>query len=209
MEDENAKTLHLLQQWNGGDEGALGELVERDLPWIRKRVHDRLGEKLRERAETVDFVQDALVEVMRYGPRFELSDRQHFRNLLAKIVENVLRDKAKWWGAQRRAICRERPIPGNVTITLDPAAPTEQRPSMVASRNEKEAMLRLALELLDPEDREVLVLRQWRDKSFAEIAEELGLREDTARMRFTRALPRLAEKVRLLEEGELGSLLRE
>lgn len=207
MEDENLQTLQLLQRWNSGEEHALGELVERDLPWIRKRVHERLGEKLRDRAETVDYVQDALVELMRYGPKFELANRRHFRHLLAKIVENVMRDKAKWWAAQRRAMAKERPLPDGGTVTFEPAAPSEFRPSVVASRNEKESMLRLALELLDPGDREILVLRQWREKSFGEIAEELGIREDTARMRFTRALPRLAEKVRLLEDGDLDTLL--
>ena len=72
---------------------------------------------------------------------------------------------------------------------------------------EREAMLRLALELLEPEDREVLVLRQWQQRSFAEIGQELGIATDAARMRFQRTLPKLAQKMRLLRDRDLDSIL--
>ena len=65
----------------------------------------------------------------------------------------------------------------------------------------------LALELLEPDDRNVILWREYEDQPFAVIAERLGMAEDAARMRFARALPKLAKKLQGLRAGELGSLL--
>ena len=75
------------------------------------------------------------------------------------------------------------------------------RPSENAQKNERDSFVRLALEFLDPEDRKVILLRQWEEKSFPEIGEELGISADSARMRFTRALPRLGSRIVELRAG--------
>lgn len=205
MTEQN--TIELLQRWHGGDRDALADLLARDLPWIRERVTRRLGTALKGKAESDDLVQDAMIEVLRYAPRFEISSRELFRGLLAQIVENVLRGRANWFNAQRRELARERPLPGDTVVNLDPPRDRVGTPSVAAGGAEEEARLRLALELLEPEDREILVLRQWRDLSFAEIAKELGIAEDAARMRFNRTLPKLASKMSLLRDGNIESLL--
>ena len=61
--------------------------------------------------------------------------------------------------------------------------------------------MRLALELLEPEDRQVLLLRQWQELEFAAVGARMGLSEDAARMRFQRALPKLAKKLEALRSG--------
>jgi len=209
VSDAADRTIVLLQRYHEGDAEALGELIARELPWIRQRVEARLGPALRARVEPGDLVQEALLELCRYGPRFQLASRAHFRALVATIVENVLRGRAQWWNAQRRALAAERPLPEGTCVSVAPMARSTDRPSVAAGRAEGEAWLRLALELLDPEDRDVLVLRQFRGQSFAEVGAALGIQENTARMRFQRALPRLAEKVRLLQRGEVDALLGE
>ena len=75
MEPDEDLTGKLLERWHAGDGGALDELLVRDLPWIRRCVHRRLGQGLRQRAETEDFVQEAVLEVLRYGPRFVVGTR--------------------------------------------------------------------------------------------------------------------------------------
>ena len=206
-EDSNA-TIQLLGRWHAGASEALNELLERDLPWIRKKVHFRLGEGLRRKTESVDIVQDAMVEVLRYCPRFTMSSREQFRGLMAQIIENVLRGKHNWFEAQRRQLAREKPLPSDSVVNLDPPAEASvATPSLEASRSEREARVRIAIELLDADDREVLVLRQWKGMSFSEIGELLELSEDAARMRFHRTLPKLAMKMRCLESGDIDSLV--
>ncbi len=205
MNDE--QTYHLLERWHGGDEQALGVILERDLPWIRKRVEERCGDALRKRVDDEDLVQEAMLEVLRYGPRFLMSDRDQFRGLMVRIIENVIRGQHDFHNALRRELAREKPLPEQTRIDLDPAARSVTRPSQALDRNEREACVRLALELLDHEDREVLLLRQWKGLSFADIGQQLGVNENTARMRFNRALPRLARQVEHLEGGALDRAL--
>ena len=206
MSSAGEPTLILLRRWHGGEQEALGELLERDLPWIRQHVQQRLGERLREFEQTQDVVQDAMLELFEYGPRFEMASRRHFRGLLARIIENVLRGKHEWYHRQRRDIARLRPIPSDTVLHLE-GAEGGATPSAILSEHEEEAMLRLALELMAPADREVLTLRQWEGLSFAEVGQRLAIEENTARMRFNRALPRLVENVRLMRRGDLDSLL--
>lgn len=204
---DDAETLSLLRRWNAGEGEALDAILARERDWLEGRVRARLGPKLRQKAETEDFVQDALLEFFRYGPRFEVQSRRHLRGLLGRIVENALRGKAKWFDRQRRQLAAERPLDPRDTLSFEPAAPTAYRPSRIAQQGESEARLRLAVELLDPADREVIVLRQWEELPFAEVAARLGIQEDAARMRLNRALKKLVAKVRALEQGDLDAAL--
>ena len=205
--DEDLRTYQLLEKWHGGDDEALGAILARDLPWIRERVAARCGDALKERVDSEDIVQEAMIEVLRYGPRFAMADRDAFRGLMVRIIENVIRGQHDFHNALRRELAREKPLPSASMIRLDPGHKSVTRPSQALERSEREAWVRLALELLDRDDREILLLRQWKELSFGEIAEQLGIQENTARMRFARALPKLASKVAQLQEGAIDSAI--
>ena len=51
------------------------------------------------------------------------------------------------------------------------------------------------------DDRDLIVLREWSGESFAAIGARFGVPENTARMRFSRAVGRLATQVDLLRRG--------
>ncbi len=201
MQDERTQTARLLNQWHRGDRDALDQLVQENADWIENRVRHRLGGLLRARGETVDYVQEVMVEVLRYAPRFVVSDRQRFRAMLARMVENVLRDEVDRHKALRRDPRREQPIPTDSVLRLDSGRHRVAPPSEHAMRAEGEAWIRLALELIEPEDRKVILLREHEGLSFAEVGEALGIQENTARMRFQRALPRLMKKVESLRRA--------
>ena len=202
------ETVDLLSRWNGGDEDALAELLTRNMDWIRGHVRRRLGQALRRKAETEDFVQDAVLEMLRYGPRFVVQRRAQFRALLARIAENVLRGKHDWFHRERRAMSKEVRAGSDSVLPLDPAA-SQTTPSEAVVRGENASWIRLALELLPPRDREVILMREWQEMAFAEIAGALGVAEDAARMRFQRALVRLARTAKRLRDGEIDGLLAE
>jgi RNA polymerase sigma factor (sigma-70 family) len=67
--------------------------------------------------------------------------------------------------------------------------------------------MRLALELLPPQDREVLVLREFDELPFDAIAARVGLSESGTRKRYHRALLLLARKTRALRAGEVDEAL--
>ncbi|HKE00411.1 MAG TPA: sigma-70 family RNA polymerase sigma factor [Planctomycetota bacterium] len=198
------ETLVLLRRLHDGDAAALHALVERHLPFIRALVRRRIGAGMRQGAETEDFVQDACVNVLRYAPRFVVDDDQHFRALLARAVENSILDKHKWFAARRRRRADERPLPTESVLDLRRAGST---PSEQLDRREHEAWVRLALELLEPDDREVVVRRDWDREPFAAIGERLRIAEDAARMRYVRALRKLTVLVTRLRRGDVADLV--
>lgn len=203
------ETRRLLEGWHGGDQGALARLLDRNLGWIRARVEKRMGPLLRAKGGATDYVQDAMVEILRYGPKFVMSDEAQFRVLMAKIIENVLRGRHDWFTAERRAAERECGGSGENALDIDARRRTATRPSQALARDEAIELTRLGIALLGDEDREIIVLRQWDGLSFAEIGDRLGIASDAARMRFQRALPRLAEKVELLSRGDVETLIDE
>lgn len=198
---EPTRTADLLLRWHGGDREALAELLREEGAWITAQVRRRLGPSLRRGGDTVDHVQDMLVEVLTYAPRFVVEDRNHFRGLLARILENNLRDKHDWLNARRRAAAREQSLPSGTVLQL---GISQTSPSAHADRNEQHAYLRLAMELLDPDERQVVLLRQWEELPFRAVAERIGIGEEAARTRFRRAVQRLAELVSQLQRGELA-----
>lgn len=207
MSPEPSETLQLLMAWHEGDGSALGSLIERDFAWVRNHVAARLGPALRARADVDDYVQDAMLEAMRYTPRFLVADKDQFRGLLARITENVLRDHAEKLGAKKRNPNRERPYLGDTRLALDPPAQSVARPSQVASQNEDQVWLQLGLEMLAADERRIVHAREFGGRSFVDIGKELGMGEDAVRKRFNRALPKLARKVVELRAGRVDRAL--
>jgi RNA polymerase sigma-70 factor (ECF subfamily) len=206
---EETETSIFLKQWNQGDRNALEDLLERHLSWIRARVRKRLGPFLRKKGESCDYVQEAVVQFLQYGPRIAISDDGQFRALLCKIVENTLCNQYEWFMARRREIARERPLPTDTVLSLDLPQAQVGTPSQSAARHEQEAWVRLGIELVSPEDREVLVLREWDRLSFKEIGKHLGIPSGTAQVRHFRALSRLSDTVGAIRRGNLKNLVQE
>lgn len=200
-------TLELLRDWHNGNDQALDALIRRHLDWIRDYVHRRLGDHLRRRDDTQDMVQEAVIDVLQYGPRFEIGDEVCFRGLLARIVENNIRDRDRWNKRECRDPAREKSRLSDSILALDPAAGSVTQPIQQAARAETAEWIRLALELLEPTDRDVVLLRQWEGLGWQEICQRLGTSPNAARMRFERALPKLAGKVAELRGGRVREML--
>jgi RNA polymerase sigma-70 factor (ECF subfamily) len=202
---EPPRTVDLLRAWHAGDASALDTLLARDLPWVRGEVSRRMAAELRGRADVDDVVQQALVDVLQYGPRFETDDAEHYRALLLCIVENTIRKMLRDGRRQKRWSGREEPLPTGSVVALSAGV---TRPSVAADRNERRAWLQLALELLDADERTIVLERQWEGASFAAIGERLGIAADAARKRFDRAVARLAQLVARLRSGRVREVLR-
>lgn len=187
---------------HGGDDSALHQLVAEHLPWIEAHVRKRLSAEARRDGDTQDFVQEALLDVLRDGPRFAIDDPSAFRALLARIVENNLIDRVRYLHREQRDCRRQRALPSDSVLVLDGAQRSVTEPPVHAERNEQQAWLRLALELLEPDDREAIRLRDWEGLTFAQFGERLGLSGEAARKRYERALPKLAEKLDQLRRGQ-------
>ncbi|MEO6594090.1 MAG: sigma-70 family RNA polymerase sigma factor [Planctomycetota bacterium] len=204
-----SETRDLLLRWHSGDQNAMAQLVEQEAEFVGRKIRGRLGPLLRRQHDTQDIVQATLLQALRSAPKFLVSDREQLRGLLVRMVENTLCVQAKHQQRQKRDIRREQalqPVAGDAVLDLDPTA-TATNPRAAAERTETRDWVRLALHLLDGDDRQVIQLRDYEDLSFGEIAEQLGEAEDTVRMRYRRAMPRLAKTLSSLRQGKLGELL--
>jgi RNA polymerase sigma-70 factor (ECF subfamily) len=203
MNQEPSDITVSLQKWHRGESEELEALLEQHLDWIKGRVRKRLGDKLRRKVESGDIVQDAILEFLRYGPRFIISDEKQFRALIARIVENVLRDKHDWYTARRRSISQERPLPSETVLYLEAEKRRDRTPSQSAQHHEEEAWIRLGMEVVEHRHREVLVMHLWEHMTFTEIGKQLGIAQNAAWKRYSRALIRLSETVGDLRRGKI------
>lgn len=202
-------TRELLLRWHRGDQAAMAQLVQEEGDFVARQVRARLGPQLRRQHDTGDIVQAMLLQALRSVPRFLVSDRGHLRGLLVRMVENTLRVEAERQQRAKRDVRREQPLafgPADTVLDLDPVAAATD-PAHAAQRAELRDWVRLALELLEPEDREIVRLRDYDQLPFGEIAAQLGLTEDAARMRHKRAMPKLARTLERLSSGRIGELL--
>lgn len=193
----------LLRRWHDGDERALAELVAAHLPWLRARIERRLGPFLRARGDADDYLQDVVLDFLRDGPRFVVRDAAQLRALLARIAENTLRDRNDWFRAKRRKMGSNVTLSRDSVLPLDPAMQRNTTPSQHASKDEERQWVRLALELMDGEDRAILVAREYEDRSFVDLGAELGMTPNAVRMRWTRAIARLADVMKELQAGRV------
>ena len=201
MADDSEITA-LLAAWCAGDGEAIAELVRRDTDWIRKRIRRGRGGHLAAEVETVDQVQDLILNALRYRPRFVVANRRQLRALLGRMIDNDLAERA------RRA--RRRPdVAGDFresVVSLDPRVAVPRSPSSQADENENLAWIRIALEFLGDEQRLVVRRHLFEGMPFTSLEEELGANADTLRMRFTRAVARLTGIVQRLQAEGLDAM---
>ncbi|MBN2797815.1 MAG: sigma-70 family RNA polymerase sigma factor [Deltaproteobacteria bacterium] len=105
----------------------------------------------------------------------------------------------------RRKMDQHDPLEGR---SPDPDAPARELPSPLplpdhdVQRAEAEVLLRAALAELDPEQRQIIVLRDVEDLDYQEIADLLQLPRGTVKSRLHRARQQLAQRLSLRVQPE-------
>ena len=124
--------------------------------------------------------------------RAEELTQQVFADAAAALRADGRPPLAWLYAVARRRFADAARRDARASVGLDAPAAAEYGPRLVEA-------LRAGLERLPKAQREVVVLKLWRGAPFAEIAELLGVSEEAARMRFSRALGTL--RAVLTEEG--------
>ena len=201
-------TQILISRIQEGNSAARNELCERYLERVYRAVRLRLGARLREKVQSCDIVQQALLDVVKGAENFECRSEGRFLNYVNRAVENRIRDEADRWQTQKRDIKKEIAIDGArspensrpLDIPDTQGAPT---PSLVAIRQEELATLEQAMDLLGQQSheyRDLIIAIQIEGQTYAEIAEELGKSPDAIRMQAKRAQVELAKIYRTLDD---------
>lgn len=152
--------------------------------------------------ESRDVAQDVFVSVFMALPRFRSESK--VSTWIFKIATNHVRNRVKY--LQHRARGRKQEL-SEVVESEDFGGDTMNRPARpdrALEGRELEAFLKMELEQLDPDQRELVVLRDIQDLSYQEIQEITGLPEGTVKSRLHRARIALKERVDrflLVEKG--------
>lgn len=152
--------------------------------------------------ESRDVAQDVFVSVFMALPRFRSESK--VSTWIFKIATNHVRNRVKY--LQRRAHKRKQEL-SEVVEGEDFGGDTMNRPARpdrAFEGRELEVFLKAELEQLDPDQRELVVLRDIQDLSYQEIQEITGLPEGTVKSRLHRARIALKERVErflLTEKG--------
>ena len=204
---DRPRTTLLIERARQQDEEALSELMDRYMPLIRHWVRDNAGPAVRARFETMDCIQDVVLQLLRYLPSVKIEDTEVFRRILYRMIQNSLRGKYEYLMACRRRMSLEQPLAGDTMLDLDPPDPDAPTPSQVVHNQERAAWLRLALPLLEPDQQELILSHKVEGKTFVTIGEERGESPDAVRMRFKRAMVKLSSTIGRLRRGEVRELV--
>ena len=116
--DLDDKTLHLIAQAIDGDQEAIADLYRLYESRLKAAVKAKLGKKLRSRMETVDLVQSVWKDVLPDIKDFEYRGPDSFFRWLSAHIINKIHDRAKYFGAEKRNVQKERRIRGKAMEAL-------------------------------------------------------------------------------------------
>ena len=188
---QDAASTELVRRIQSGEAGAWDDLYRRYHDSLLFSIRCRLSPSLRTRVGSEDVFQSVVRAALSDLGRFEPRGPGSLSRYLHTAVLNRIRNAADWHGAAKRA--GEVRVPDGELESI--AAPDAQSDYIDFERWSK---LERALFELEPEAREVVILRTVEGCSNAEAAEALGRTPESASKLYNRALARLGTR---LERG--------
>jgi len=179
-----------------GSNSSLGELLEGCRGYMLLVANRALGDDLRQKIGASDLVQETFLDAKRDFSNFRGNSEREFYGWLTQILVNRLRNAARHYReTQGRAIGRELPLEADLERAIVELTGGDETPSALIAAWEEEQRVRDSLERLSETDRQVLILRNWEDRSFAEIGEQMGRSAEAARKLWIRAVERLGREL--------------
>ena len=195
---DNTETHELRQNAEGGNVDAVNQLLERHRGSLRNVVHSRMDRALAKRVDASDVVQDVLFEASRRLADYLNDPKLPFHLWLRQLAKDRVIDMHRRHRvAQRRSVDREQPLAAPAYAdrsSLDLAAQLKDPQLTPAAANIQRELQRRFLDALDDlneQDRDILIMRHCEHLTNSDAAQVLGLSQAAAGMRYLRALKRL------------------
>ncbi len=183
--DTTSSDAILVIAYINGNEKALADLIERH----KQRIYSFIYSKVNDRDVTEDIFQDTFIKVIRTLKRGAYNEEGKFLPWVMRIAHNLIVDHFR---KNSRMPKFENNGDFNIFSVLSDNELNAER-KLIKSQVESD-LRRLILEL--PEDqKEVLIMRLYKDMSFKEISEQTGVSINTALGRMRYALINLRKVV--------------
>jgi RNA polymerase sigma-70 factor (ECF subfamily) len=203
--DDQTETL--LDGIRAGDPDAVNKLLEKHRRSVRRLVEMRLDRKVQQRVDVSDVVQDVMVEASGRLEKYLDDPVMAFHLWIRQIAwDRIIDTYRRHRVSAKRNMDREQPIAvpaGSDQSTMELAVQLRDpalTPAAAATQREIAGKVEAVIELLNEQDREIILMRHYEHLSNLEIAEVLKLNPPAASMRYLRALRRLRQ---LLAENQI------
>jgi RNA polymerase sigma-70 factor (ECF subfamily) len=193
----------LLRRFNQGDEGAFEVLVRR----LERPLFNFILRSTRDADQAAELLQEVFLKVVQRAGEFQ--GQSKVSTWVYTIARNLCIDTSRKM-AFRRHRSLDAPSSGGEDGDAQPLL--DRIPSAVAASDRSviaqdlSARIQAAVEALPDEQREVFLMREVQNMPFKEIAEVLGVPENTVKSRMRYALERLQRALAEYEDyvRELG-----
>lgn len=181
------RSLELMRRAQHGDREALNRLITRYYGRLRSIVRIRMNPALRRRFDEDDVLQRVFQVVVRTFDRFDVQDEPNLVAWLARIAERQIHDMVDQERARKRDVAREVDTGGSGSAQdsrpgFEPQGP-DTLPEVRLERSENKRLLEECLAELEPHYREAILLRDYAELEWADVARELASPSpDAARM---------------------------
>ncbi len=197
MNETQPDLAHLIRRAREHDRDALAQLFERHAQRLLDSIRAELGERIRQRLESQDVLQQVYLDALASIDRFIDQGHDSFFVWLRRIAVNRICDVDRKTfqtlkrGAEIRAA--DLPGPGSLTALFEAVGGSQVSVSTAARLMEQQSRLGQALAQLSPDQREAIELRYLRQLNVAEAAAKMSRSERAVRSLCVRALIRLRE----------------
>lgn len=184
----------LIQRWKRGDKGAFETLVRRHMTDAFYVAYGYVGNA----EDARDLSQEAFIKAYQARARFD--EERPFYPWLYRILKNH---------------CLNFVTRGRRHLSLDDENEHREIASPAATaledmeENERKRLVRVAIDRLSEDHREIIVLKNFKEHSYKEIAEVLGIPIGTVMSRLFYARQALRLIIEEIERGESGPAARE
>jgi len=193
-------TAELLNNVRDGQAVAVEELMDRHRNSLRRMIQLRLDQRLMQRMDVSDVIQDVLIEANRRLTDYLANPVIPFHLWIRQIAKDRIIDAHRRHRVSaKRSIDREQPQPGKGSFdqsTIELANQFRDQaltPAAAATQRELAMQIESAVQMLRENDREIILMRHYEQLNNQDIAQSLGLTEPAASMRYLRDLKRLRE----------------
>ena len=175
-----------------GSGDALGQLLETCRQYLLLVANKELNPGLQAKVGASDVVQETFLKAQRHFDCFEGGTEAELLAWLRRILLNNLANLTRHYHqTAKRSARHEVTLSEAVLIDLAKGGAPTPSPSKVAIAREEDGTLQRALAELPDHYRQVIVWRNWENRSFAEIGHDLGRTAPAARKIWARAIEQL------------------
>lgn len=198
MDVNSREITQLLELASWGDHASLQKLFALHSEQLSRMIALRMDRRLTARIDVSDIIQEVHIEVWRCLPHYMQNSAQPFYFWLRGIAANKLLELHRFHlGTKMRDARREvqRRSTHSLESTTDALVYSREQlleaPSEIVIQQELAVQLIQAIDQMNSLDREVLILRFYKQLSPADTAAALAISKQAASMRCRRALKRL------------------